>query len=232
MALRFISDFAGTALTKFQVGLGSAGLALKVVSSKFRARNVADSADAPLVGSVIAASGDFLELNEDAASAGADWKYTLARPSTGMTAARTITFPADAGTNGFALATDGAGNTSWVAVPSGSDQLKTDTTALAFGSGATVAMFNLPATAIITGVHVIIDTPFNGTPTVSIGIAGTTSKYTAASQVDLTAAAATTFDVEPSLAAPGSIEAIIATYSAGGASAGAARIITSYVIPS
>jgi hypothetical protein len=228
---RFL-DLLGTVNTKLQIGLGASGLALKVASSKLRARNVADSADAPLVGSVIAASGDALQLNEDAAGSGADWLYTLQRPATGMTAAQTITLPPNAGTNGFALTTDGAGNTSWSSVASGTDQAKVDTTALAFGSGATVAMYTHPANAVMVGIQVVIDTPFNGTPTLSIGIAGTTSKYMASTQVDLTAAAGTVFDLEPGVVASGSAESIIATYSAGGASAGAARILANYVIPS
>ena len=66
----------------------------------------------------------------------------------------------------------------------------------------------------------------------SIGISGTTSKYMGSTQVDLTAAAATVFEVEPGLAAVGATENLIATYSAGSASAGAARILVDYVIPS
>jgi len=225
-----ILDVLGTSLTEFQLGIG--GLFLKNSSSKVRARNAADNADAPIVGSVIAASGDFLELNEDAAGAAADWKYTLARPAAGMTANRTIVLPPDAGTNGFALLTDGAGNTSWGVVATGTDRDITDTTALAFGSGATVAMYTHPLGGVIQSIQIIIDTPFNGTPTVSIGIAGTVSKYMAATQVDLTAAAGTIFEVCPAVAAAAGAEALIATYSAGGASAGAARILTTYCIPS
>lgn len=233
MAGRFL-DLLGTTYAKLQIGLGSAGAALKVASSKLRARNVADSADFPLVGSVIAASGDYLELNEDAAGAGADWKYTLARPSTGMSAARTITLPAGAPSPNQALTDDGTGTGQlvWTTVAAGTDKTVTDTTALAFGSTSPVSMFTLPANAVVEEVRVIIDTAFNGTPTLSIGVSGTTSKYMAATQVDLTATATTIFAVSPGITANGSSESLIATYSAGSASAGAARIEVDYVIPS
>ncbi len=231
MAGRFI-DLLGTTFDKLQVGIGTTAVSIKQVAGKLRARNKADSADAPVVGSVIAASGDFLELNEDAVGAAADWKYTLARPAAGMTAARTITLPPDAGTAGFALSTDGAGNTSWVAIAAGNDKVITDTTTLAFGSVSPLAMFSLPANAVIHGVTVVIDTAFNGAPSLSVGIAGTVSKYLGATSVDLTQAAATSFDVEPGLASVGAIEALIATYAAGAAAAGSARILVAYSIPS
>jgi hypothetical protein len=229
MAGRFL-DLLGTSYTKIQLGI--AGLVLKNVSSKIRARNAADNADAPLVGSVISASGDVIELNEDAAGSGADWKYSLQRPASGMTAAQTLTLPAGNGSPGQVPATDGSGNLSWTTVAAGNDKLVTDTTTLGFGSASPLAMFNLPANAVVESVQVIIDTAFNGAPTLSVGIAGTTAKYLAATQVDLTAAAGTSFEVAPGLAAVGAIENLIATYAAGGASAGSARILVHYSIPS
>ena len=232
MAGRFI-DILGSVYSKFQLGLGSTAVNVKEVAGKLRVRNKADAADAPLVGSVIAASGDLLELNEDAANAGADWKMTLNRPASGMTAQVNLTLPPTVGSPGQVLSTDGAtGVTSWTTVASGNDKVITDTTALAFGSGASVAMFNLPVGAVVANVVVTVDTPFNGTPSLSVGIAGTLSKYLASNQVDLTQAATVSFDVEPGLPAPGAVEALLATYSAGGATAGAARILVAYSIPS
>ena len=81
-------------------------------------------------------------------------------------------------------------------------------------------------------VEVVIDTPFTGTPSASVGISGTVSKYMAATQLDLTAAAATSYVVNPSLAASGTAESLIITYSAGGASAGSARALVTYSVPS
>lgn len=231
MASRF-EDLVGTLSSKFLFGLG--GVQGKSVSGKFRARNTADSADAPIVGSVIAASGDSLQLNEDAANSGADWPYNLARPASGMTAARTVTFPAGAPSPNQALTDDGSGTGAlvWTTVAAGTDKAVVDTTSLAFGTTSPLTLFTLPANAVVLQVTVIIDTAFNGTPSLSIGISGTTSKYMASTQVDLTMAAATAFEVSPSLASVGSTEALIATYSAGSASAGAARILIAYVIPS
>lgn len=228
---RFI-DLLGTSLDKLQVGIGATAVSIKQVAGKLRARNKADSADVAVVGSVIAASGDFLELNEDATSAGADWKLTLARPATGMTAARTITLPGEAPTAGFALVTDATGQLSFSAIAAGSDKIITDTTTLAFGSTSPLSMFNLPANAVVHGISVVIDTAFNGAPSLSIGIAGTVSKYLGSTSVDLTQAATTSFGAEPALASVGSIEAVIATYAAGGATAGSARLLVAYSIPS
>ena len=231
MAGRFL-DMLGTSYTKLQIGLGAAGIALKVATGKLRARNAADGADMPVVGSVIAASGDFIEINEDAAGTAADYKYTLARPAAGMAANLVVTLPSNAGSGGFALITDGAGNTSWQSVAGGNDKIITDTTTIAFGSASPVPMYNHPVGGVIEGIQLIVDTAFNGTPSVSVGIAGSTSKYLPSTQVDLTAAAGTVFDIVPGVAAAASAEAIIATYASGGATAGSARIIVSYSIPS
>lgn len=232
MAGRFI-DLLGTTFDKLQVGIGATAVSIKQVAGKLRARNKADSADVAIVGSVIAASGDFLELNEDAASAGADWKMTLARPATGMAAAVTLTLPATVGSPSQVLTTDGStGALSWTSVAGGTDKIITDTTTLAFGSASPLTMFTLPANAVVHKVRVIVDTTFNGAPSLSIGIAGTVSKYLGATQVDLTQPTTTTFEVEPGIASVGTTEAIIATYAAGGASAGSARLLVEYSIPS
>jgi len=228
---RFI-DLMGTTTDLLRIGIGATAVSVKQVAGKLRVRNKADSADAIMVGSVIAASGDFLELNEDAAGAGADWKLTLARPAAGMAAARTITFPAEAPTAGFALVTDGAGNLSYAAMAAGNDKAITDTTTLAFGSAASTALFTAPIGAVIQGVSIVVDTAFTGTPSLSIGIAASVSKYVGATQVDLTQVASTVFDVSPGLPAAGVAEALIATYAAGAATAGSARILVTFSIPS
>lgn len=227
--MRFL-DLLGTLGSKFQLGIQ--GLILKNTGGKIRARNAADSADAPLVGSTIEASGDSLTLNEDAAGSGADWKLTISRPASGMTQDLEFTLPADYGTAGYFLAGDGAGGLSFQPSASASNLEATDTTSLAFGSSSPLAMFTLPANAVVLKVQVVIDTPFNGAPSLSIGITGTLAKYLASTQVDLTAAAGTVFEVSPGLAANGSAENLIATYAASGASAGAARMLVTYAIPS
>lgn len=225
-------DLLGTTTDLLRVGIGATAVGIKQVAGKLRVRNKADTVDAPVVGSIIAASGDFLELNEDAAGAAADWKYTLARPAAGMTAARTITFPAEAPTAGFGLVTDAAGNLSYQVLAAGNDKAVTDTTTLAFGSASPLALFTLPATAVIHNLAVVIDIAFNGTPSLSVGVGATVSKYLGATQVDLLQAATTVFEVQPGLPTAGVAEALIATYAAGGATAGSARILITYSIPS
>lgn len=225
----YFSDLLGTTAAAFRVGVS--GLNLKSLTGKLRVRNTADSADAPLVASLLASSGDSLELNEDATGSGADRKYTLSRPATGMTGDVTLVFPANTGTSNQVLSTDGSGNLFFQTVASGNDKVVTDTTSLVFGSTSPLTMFNLPANAVVKTVTVIIDTPFNGAPSLSIGITGTTAKYMPATSVDLTAAAKTSFESHPDEIPVGSVEALIATYSAGGATAGAARILVDYVIP-
>jgi hypothetical protein len=92
-------------------------------------------------------------------------------------------------------------------------------------------MFTLPPDAVVRRVAVVVDTAFDGTPSLSVGVTGTTSKYMGSTQVDLTAAAGTVFEADPGLDADGSSEDLIATYSAGGATAGAARILVEYGVP-
>lgn len=226
-------DLLGTSFTKFQIGLGGAGAVFKVASAKLRARNVADSADMPIVGSVIAASGDSIQINEDAVGSGADWVMNLARPAAGMSAAVTLTLPPTVGSTNQVLTTDGsAGNLSWSSVAAGNDKVITDTTSIAFGTVSPLTMFTLPANAVVQRVRVIIDTSFNGTPSLSVGIAGTTSKYMSSTAVDLTTASGAFYESNSSLASIGTTEAIIATYAAGGATAGAGRIEVDYCQPS
>lgn len=221
-------DIIGTTLSIIRVGIG--GVALKNSTGNLIVRNTGDSADSEITASKVNISGNVLDINSDAAGSGADWKYTLQRPAAGMTAAVVFTLPVDDGTPSQVLQTDGAGVLSFVSAGSTAAAEKLDTTSLAFGTTSPLTMFSTGAADIIIAVDVIVDTAFNGTPSLSIGIAGTTSKYMSAGSLDLTAAAGTVFRVSPGLAAAGA-EALIATYSAGGATAGAARIIVHYATP-
>lgn len=227
--MRF-SDLLGTFSATFKLGLN--GLLLKSTGGKIRARNATDSADAPLVGSTIQASGDSLTLNEDATGAGDDWTMTLSRPDTGMTQNLTFKMPANYGTAGFALVTDGAGNLSFASSAAATNLEATDTTDLVFNSTGTVAMFQLPADAVVRIAAVIVDESFDGTPSLSIGVTGELSRYMGSTHVDLTASAGTVFEVDPATVAEVTAQDLIATYSAGGATQGAARMLVSYVIPS
>lgn len=233
MAGRF-ADLLGTLYTKFQLGLG--GPQLKAASGVVQARNAADAAYATIAAALFATYGNDFELNSGAAGSGADWKMTFKRPSTGMTHALNITWPSADPAVGQALtvASFSGDNITlqWTTIAAGTEKLIVDTTSLAFGTSSPLAMFTAPANAVHVKIQVIIDTAFTGTPTMSIGITGTTSKYAGTSSFDLTAAAGTIFEVCPGVAAIGSTENLIATYSAGGAGAGAARILVYYAIPS
>lgn len=227
-------DLLGTVFSKFQIGIG--GPNLKNNSGTLEIRNTADTAYAMVAALLFKTYGNDFELNSGAAGAGADWKFILRRPSTGMTHDITVVFPAtDPAVNQALTVASFAANVitlQWTTVAAGTDKSVYDTTALAFGTASPVSLFSLPANAVYLSSKIIIDTPFNGTPSLSIGISGNTAKYLAATQVDLTAAAGTVFDITPGLAASASIEALIATYAAGGATAGAGRILVAYVIPS
>lgn len=223
----------GTISTLFQIGL--AGLNLKFTGGKLRIRSADDSADAELVASKLSASGDDIVLNEDAAGSGADWLYTIRRPSSGMSEARVVKFPAGNPAPGQAMYvqdyTAGVVTLDWLTIAAGNDKIITDTTSLAFGSSSPVAMFTLPANAVVEYIRCIVDTAFNGTaPTASIGVSGTTSKYMAATELDLKTVGV--YEVDPGLTADGTTNAMIITYAADSSSAGAARFIVAYSIPS
>lgn len=229
---RFLSDLVGTALNRFQIGLGTAGALLKTTAGALAVRNTADTADADFTAAKLSASGDSLELNSDAAGTGTDHILTLSRAPTGMTAPLTLVLPPADGSPNHVLTTDGAGNLSFAAQASGNTNSENvDTTALAFGDSSPATLFTKPANSYIPIIEIVIDAQFNGTPSLSIGITGQTSKYLSTTQVDLTAAAGTVFEVNPGLAAEVGTEALIATYSAGAATAGSARIMVHYAAP-
>jgi len=243
VALRFLSDLAGTFSSYFRIG--KTGPRLKNNAGALNVRDTGDTADAALTaaagtfsGAVTAtvlnltASAGTITLNSGAAGSGANWTYILQRPTTGMTASVTLTLPIDDGTAGQILQTDGAGVLSWVSAGSTAASLTVDTTSVVFGSSTPVTMFTLPVNAVVEIVRVYVDTAFNATgpANLTIGLAGNTAKYMGAGEVDLTAVAV--YEVVPSLVAVGSTEALIVTFSAGtGASAGAARVEVFYTVP-
>lgn len=227
-------DLLGTLRSSLQLGIN--GPRLKNNGGAIEARNAADSAYAAIRATLHATYGDDFELNSGAAGSGSDWKYTFRRPSTGMTHALTIVYPSGDPSPGQALTVASFASNiitlQWTTIAAGNDKIVVDTTNLAFGTSSPLALFTLPANAVVRSVKVIVDTAFNGAPTLSIGVSGTTSKYMGSTQVDLTAAAGTVFEVDPGVASNGSTEALIATYAAGAATAGAARIEVAYCIPS
>lgn len=209
-----LKKIRGISNTLFRLGIG--GPQIKNASGVVEIRNSADSAYADTrVRKVIISDGDE--------------EVTIEVPE--LDGSYTFKLPANDGSPAQVLSTDGSGNLTWETVASGNDKEITDTTSLAFGTSSPLSMFNLPANAVINWVKVIVDTAFNGTaPTLSIGITGTTSKYMAATELDLKTTGI--YEVDPGLPADGSTNALIATYSADSSSAGAARILVGYSIPS
>lgn len=103
-----------------------------------------------------------------------------------------------------------------------------NSTTLNFNSSAIVSALSLPSGSIILSIEVVIDTTFDGLPTVSVGITGDTSKYASTSSIDL-------LDVpeDVSLVFNGktptvSDETVNLYYTAGGATVGSARVIITY----
>jgi hypothetical protein len=226
-------DAIGTSLGSFLVGLGSTGVRLKNVSGNMSVRNKADNADVNLTAARLLASGDNILINSDAANTGSDWTFQLSR-NVAQSAALEIQAPPAKGTDGFVLRQK-AGTAAGVlelelAAPVAGAPTQ-DTTSLAFGTTSPLALFSLPANAVVDFIDIVIDTPFNGTPTLSIGITGTLSKYMSATQIDLSETAGTSFNISPNITPSGTVENLIATYAAGGATAGAARILVTYAVP-
>lgn len=228
-------DLIGTTLGKLQHGI--AGPFTKNISGDIAARNAADNAYATMRALLFATYGNDFELNSGAASSGADWKFTFRRPSSGMTGAVVLVMPPDvAPTVGQAMtiASVSAGviTMQWTTIAAGTDKIVVDTTAYAFGTSSPITQFTLPANAEILVIENIIDTAFDGSPTLSMGITGTTSKYAPSSAWDLTAAAKTRFKYHPNEPASGSPVNLILTYAAGGSTVGAGHVLTHYAIPS
>ena len=158
----------------------------------------------------------------------ADTVTIQASPS--QTGPYTLTLPVDDGSPGQVLSTDGSGVLSWAAAGSTAECWKVDSTSFVFGSTSPVTMFTLPANAVIDKVTVIVDTAFDGTPTMSVGVnGGSASKYVSSGDVNLLVA--DRYDIPNQLAPVGTTEALEITYSAGGATVGAGRVLVTYAIP-
>jgi len=231
MANKYWDDLVGTVAGYFRLGLN--GPRLKNDNGHLAVRSSVDGADAEITAAKLNVSGDAIDLNSDAADAAGDWKYTLMRPPAGMMEAVTLIFPPGAGTAGYALLTDGTGVMSWGAAGNTAPCSTMDTTTVAFDSVSPVAAFNLPAFAIVDEVEVIVDTPFDGTaPQLSVGISGTLAKYMGVTGNNLTADAATRFVSHPNNPPMAAEEPIIITLNADSSSAGSARVLITFSVPS
>lgn len=205
----------GTQTGKFILGL--TGVSIKNNTGTLQVRNNADTAFAPITSSTVtlfndtAGFGNTFQTDPTQAS---DIAYTL---------------PIADGSPSQVLSTDGTGILSWATAGTNTQCLTIDTTSLAFGSASTVSMFTLPANAVIESVTAIVDTAFDGTANMSVGTSGSASKYFAST--DALLSITDRYQVPNQLMADISSEALIISYSAGGATVGAARVLVSYSIP-
>lgn len=206
-----------TAEALFGIGIGTTQVNLKNDSgASISARNAGDTAFVGLKSSFV----DLQDTNGQRAR--------LQVPD--LASDYALTMPPDDGSPGQVLQTDGSGVLTWVANGSAAGGVIVDTTSLAFGTGSPLTLFTLPANAVVRKVSVQVDTAFTGTtPQVTIGISGTVSKYSAAGDVDLKTAGL--YVIFPEQIPVGTTEALIATYTASGAAAGAARILIEYSVP-
>ena len=216
MADRFIADFVGTLKTYARI----AGL---------RLANAGDTV---------------LEIRDKAGTAFRDLRSRAVsfRLATGTNEvklqipsepAANITFnlPVTTGSTGQVLSTDGTGTLSWSSVAVSSNQMLSQQEVIAFNSSSPVTVFTPPALATILSVMVEVETVFNATtPTLSVGVAGTVTRYMGATDNDLSVAA--TYEVQPLYEESASPSAIIVTFSPGtGGTTGSARVTVNYANP-
>lgn len=216
MAVLNYDRLDGTTAAKFKLAAATGtGVVLKDNAGELDVRNSADSA----FGNVAVAQ---VKLE------GATYVTSLA-PSGSQTASYTLTLPVGTGSAGQVLSTDGSGVTSWINTISGATDV-TISTPLNFGDGATVSIGTLPAHAVILSLMMVVDTPFTGgTATASVGLTADNSKYMGTGDMNLGVGAS--WEVDPSLPPDTSSEALNIYYSAGGTTAGAARLLVNYCVP-
>jgi hypothetical protein len=220
-------DLLGTVANVFQFGLGGPK-AKPMTSSKLALRNAADSDDAELMASKVSLSGADMAVTANGHT------LTLSGNSA-LGGDLQIIFPQGKGSDGQSLvqkAGTAAGviEFEWASAGNTAPLDHVDTTTVGFGSTSPVALFNTGAATVLEYFEVIVDTAFDGTPSLSIGVEGSVSKYVPSTKVNLTAAAGTKFRIPVSLPAQGA-ESLIATFAAGGATVGSARLLAHYSDP-
>lgn len=223
------ADLFGTLKTTFQLSIG--GVKLKNNAANLEVMAADGTTPASIQVSALNVTGNIITINSDAAEAAADWKIIVQRPAAGMTANVTFTLPPNDGSPGQVLSTDGSGVLTFISAAGTSDLVHVDTTTIAFDTGTPVSLFTKPLNAIIHQVEVIIDTPFDaGTPTLTVGLLGSTSKYMGTGDNDLKGTAKDRYAVHPG-EAPCIAEDLTATLVPSTASAGSVRVLVYYSNP-
>lgn len=201
MANKIISDLVGTMRDTFRIG----SVRLKNVAGVVTARNAADSADAAIKASMVTVD-----------------KTTLASSASG---ALTFTLPANAGTSGQVLSTDGNGTLSFITPAAGGSSTSTATKNITNAS-ASGSVFTANANSVVKRVYVDVTSAFNGTPTVSVGYAAAPAAYMAAADNDLLVAGR--YEIAVDLSVGGSSLPVTYTLTTGGATQGSADIYVEY----
>lgn len=206
----------GTQVSNFRLGL--LGVRLKDNSGSLDVRNTGDTAFSGVTAedvTIFNNTAGFGNTIQTGATQAANYTYTL---------------PLDDGSPAQVLSTDGSGVLSWVSASSTASCWSVDSTSFAFGSSSPISMFTLPANAVISSVIVIVDTAFDGTPTMSVGVnGGSASKYVSTGDVNLLVA--DRYEVPNQSIPVGTTEALEITYAAGSATVGAGRVLVTYAVP-
>lgn len=223
-------DLKGTSETKFR--LGKTGSLLKQQGSAIAFRDKTDVSYVDISCEFVNINGNEIYFNSFASDVGDDRTMVLLRPTTGMLAYTEYTLPPNP-IDGYFLKVDASGVMSWDAVVSApTNTIMTDSTSFDFSSVSPIPMFSLPANAVVHSVDVIVDTAFDGvSPQIRVGPNATPAKYMDYLDSDLQALAESRFTATPNKIPLGVSEALEASFSFGGATVGAGRIIVSYSIP-
>lgn len=213
MAIRFISDLVGTLQTYFKI----ATVRLKNNSDVLEIKNAGDTAYLP---------GAMSSLHLPGSAAGL---ITITAASTSGTV--NYILPDADGSSGQVLATDASGNLSWASVATGTTQVKSETESVAYNASSPVTIFTPPASAQTQKVIVNVDTSWDGTtPSMSVGVSGSTSRYMGTTDIDLATTA--TYEVLPMYQEIVTTAPIIVTFTpGGGGSKGVARVTVLYANP-
>lgn len=223
-------DLWGSVKSTFQIELN--GVKLKNNAANLEVMAANGTTPAAITVSKLNVTGDSIDINSDAGESAADWKYTLQRPAAGMTADVVLTLPVDDGSPGQVVQTDGSGNLSFASAGTTADLIHTNSTSVNYNDSSPVSLFTRPANAVIHNIEVIVDTPFDaGSPTMSVGVAGTTSKYLGTGDVNLKGTAKDRYMTHPGEPSSGSPEALIATLAKDTSTLGDVRVLVYYSTP-
>lgn len=135
-------DLKGTTVDNLQLGKGGPKFQNTAGDIHFHAPNLVDYVD--LFANVLRATGNELVLNTNASNTGSNRKYTIKRPTTGMSAALTLHLPPNYGSAGQFLQSDGAGNTSWATGGGGTVSYEVYRTFGASGTMSVASNISLP----------------------------------------------------------------------------------------